>query len=719
MDRLRIGLLIDDLEFTDTYQDILWRTARKMAEQENFDLVVFPGHGSLKQDDPGRGHSALYRLARSPLLDGLVVSPSTSAVLPEADRAWFFRYFAEIPLVTFSVRAPGVPIISVETEPGLRELLDHMLTHNHNKIAMLRGPDSHPDARLRYQVWAEVMRSHHRPVSEDFWVMGNLGGHSVHALIGRLLKTTGGFDALFCVNDRLAMDSIQDLQRRGLRVPQDVAVYGFDDIGQAQYCDPPLTTVRQPIQLQIEVAFRLLLDRIYGRPAADVSLPSHAVIRGSCGCPYPKVTPPDSEILGERQQLVDLQYKLNAITGLERYLSVDLTTEALCRLLDREAEDLGITRGVLSLAAEAWRLQDPEQTGLPLPPHVLTPLLFFGEEPGSAEPFPSEWLAPESWWRPATGPVVALPLVVEPFWFGLLTVNLDERNSSAVRGLQEQLASHFYRTYRHDELVRQGTEKELKTRVEEEKMEALTTLVVGMAHEINTPLGNSITLTTYLQEQVSSLASEIPGETEPVLSIRQKLNEGLSLLLKNLLKTDSLIQSLKKVAAQDQPGDSTAFDLAVHVAEIVRSLGSPSFHPTLNVRTDLPATLPVTASAPAFWEIFHNLMVNASLHAYPDHTPGPVEIALRQDGKYVELTFKDRGVGISPEELVHVFEPFYTTTRGRGGTGLGLHIVYNLVTNGLGGTIKVRSAPGKGTTFVIRFPAQPRRPQTSSRRIRE
>jgi signal transduction histidine kinase len=324
--------------------------------------------------------------------------------------------------------------------------------------------------------------------------------------------------------------------------------------------------------------------------------------------------------------------------------------------------------------------------------------LTFGGQTSEAGPYPSWQVTPPDWWEgAAAGTWVVLPLVIEPYWFGLLVANLDRENSVLVRGLQEQLASHFYRKLRFQRLVAENLEKELGRLVEEEKMRALTTLVVGVSHELNTPIGNSVTVLSFLEDELRRSPGGLSGP----------LQEAVSLLWKNLERADGLVKSFKKVATRhsgETPGD---FDLVEMVADTVRSIPSFTESETLVIETELVPILRVRTVAAPFWDILLNLLVNIRIHAYPPGVTAPARIGLQEDGAgQVVLTVEDFGRGIPPRDLPRIFEPFFTSRRGEGddGAGLGLHIVYNLVTQTLAGTITCESTLGRGTRFTIRIP---------------
>jgi signal transduction histidine kinase len=156
------------------------------------------------------------------------------------------------------------------------------------------------------------------------------------------------------------------------------------------------------------------------------------------------------------------------------------------------------------------------------------------------------------------------------------------------------------------------------------------------------------------------------------------------------------------VAADRSSAEARTFDLRHFLMELL-----PSLRPVLrrhHIQVDCEEGLSMHGQAGALSQVLTNLLINASQHAYPPDQAGTMEIVVRPQGNRVRIEVVDHGYGIPPENIKKVFDPFFTTARGRGGTGLGLHIVYNLVTHTLGGTISVESELGRGSRFIVSLP---------------
>ena len=244
--------------------------------------------------------------------------------------------------------------------------------------------------------------------------------------------------------------------------------------------------------------------------------------------------------------------------------------------------------------------------------------------------------------------------------------------------------------------------------IEAEKLAALGRLVAGVAHEVNNPVGISLTVASSLERKAAAFTAEVArGDLR-----RSRLNEFLetsrdaaSQLVANLNRAAELIQSFKQVAADRNYSDQRSFDLGDLTEQVVMSLrpGLRKHHLTLNV--DCQPDLIMNSYPGPYGQVLTNLFLNAVAHAFPDGRHGTVDIQVRESGKdNVEIIFSDDGCGMSLDVRRRAFDPFFTTRRDQGGTGLGLHIVYSIVTNRLGGRLDLDSEPGRGTRIQIILP---------------
>jgi signal transduction histidine kinase len=245
--------------------------------------------------------------------------------------------------------------------------------------------------------------------------------------------------------------------------------------------------------------------------------------------------------------------------------------------------------------------------------------------------------------------------------------------------------------------------------VQTEKLAALGRLVAGVAHEINTPIGTSLTVASTLIDKADRFEADVArGEvrrstlTEFIAAGR----EAGSQIVINLNHAIDLIQSFKQVAADRNVSDRRGFDLGEVTEQVVKGLRF-GLRRNLTVNVECEPDIAMNSYPGPYGQVLTNLVLNSAVHAFPDGAKGSVQIAVRTSGKHnVEVLFSDDGCGMSPEVRRQVFDPFFTTRRDQGSTGLGLHIVHNIVTNRLGGRIYLDSRPGMGTKIRIVVPRE-------------
>ena len=244
--------------------------------------------------------------------------------------------------------------------------------------------------------------------------------------------------------------------------------------------------------------------------------------------------------------------------------------------------------------------------------------------------------------------------------------------------------------------------------IQAEKLASLGQLVAGVAHEINTPVGIALTTATTLSEEVKNfgeLAAHGPIPRSRFVHFIERMREGSELVFSNLTRAGELVHSFKQVAADQVSSERRSFRMSTWVHELLTSLRPVLRKSGHEVALECDPDLVVDTYPGPLAQVLTNLFMNALAHAYPAGASGrlSLEITAARPGE-LRIVFSDEGSGIAKEHLAKVFDPFFTTARSRGNTGLGLHIVYNLVTSKLQGKIDVVSQVGIGTRFVIVLP---------------
>lgn len=249
------------------------------------------------------------------------------------------------------------------------------------------------------------------------------------------------------------------------------------------------------------------------------------------------------------------------------------------------------------------------------------------------------------------------------------------------------------------------------TLVHQEKMAALGELVAGVAHEVNTPLGVAVTTSSMIQDQLVALRQHAEAGTATRGLLRRAVGdaeEAVGLLVDNVRRAAELVRSFKQVAVDRSEVATRAAALREWIHALVQSLSPLARQHRVTVRVEVPEDASLVLAAGELEQVVTNLLVNAFVHAYGDGEGAPADrpvlLTARVDPTHLTIRVEDRGRGMAPDVAARVYEPFFTTRRGSGGTGLGMHVVHQLVQERFAGDIALRTQPGEGTCWTVRLP---------------
>ncbi len=251
--------------------------------------------------------------------------------------------------------------------------------------------------------------------------------------------------------------------------------------------------------------------------------------------------------------------------------------------------------------------------------------------------------------------------------------------------------------------LRQAQESLLQS----ERLAGLGSLVAGVAHEINTPVGIALTSASVLQDataQVQAALKQGAVRKSDLLNYMETAAESARLIMNNAYRAAHLIHSFKQIAADQVSELRRVFELKEYIEEVVASLRPKLRQSRIEVRLDCPDDIVLDTYPGALAQVLTNLTLNCVEHAFAPDAAGVIAIAVACQQDWIEMRVSDNGRGIAPDMLDRVFDPFVTTRRGQGGTGLGLNIVFNLIVKQFGGTISVASTLGEGASFLLRIP---------------
>jgi signal transduction histidine kinase len=245
--------------------------------------------------------------------------------------------------------------------------------------------------------------------------------------------------------------------------------------------------------------------------------------------------------------------------------------------------------------------------------------------------------------------------------------------------------------------------------VESEKMASLGDMVAGVAHEVNTPIGLGITASTLLSDRLLDIKQAFEDKTLKSSHLKKFLIEGeenAAIIYRNLNRAAELITSFKKVAVDTSTEEERSFNVKDLFCEILLSLAPQLQNTPYIINIDCSESLTIQSKPEPITQIIINLILNSIIHGFDNKTEGTIDITITQADNNLDINYRDDGNGIDQSISHKIFEPFSTTKRGSGGSGLGLHLVYNLVTRALNGKIDCISDINNGVKFTISFPVQ-------------
>ncbi len=818
--RLTIAVLLDHLNFFGRgYEGQLRDAMHAAARAKNHNLLFVYG-GPLAAPDPlESANNAIYELIRSSQFDGIIAVSSLLSTYCGAEQVGrLLEGYRPTCLCSIGAAFSGVPSLLLDNAYGMEQVTAHLVReHGCKRFAFLAGTPKNPEAEQRLAAFRGVLDQHGLEMDPSLFGHGHFLPALGRAAMDEILARGVAFDAVVCANDSMALGAIQALRRRGRRVPQDVAVTGFDNLKLSRLANPPLTTVAQPFDIFAHLAIDSIEAQVAGRTVPPVTyVPSQFVHRQSCGCGYRAhaescdalpmmmatgtllrerilaLKPVVAEILSttvidgdtaamrlieglsaeaagtdeafcmavgdvlmevaedderhrslesavnrlrnELADQADLRLERAFYDGLSLAALTNTTSQVQHRLALEENYLRLITVGEQAAAAlDLPSLRDFLLRGFPaagVRTAVMSCLVendlstaqsvvgIIDGEPWEAEAsrFPAGHLLPPDILRSErVGSLLVFPLTHEQRLLGVIAFDHLEGNNAYVT-FGKQIAAALNSIHLHQEVVRKSMmhERSVQERIATTKrMEALSVLAGGVAHDLNNALGPLVILPDVILDQLALLpideatAAELKSDVESIKTASLRAAQTIKDLLAlgrqgRLAKTDLDVNRLVRSCLGDGPWNSDG-DGKTGVA----------------LRTDLAnEPLTIRGAESQLARAIANLVRNA-FEAIDGHGQVTARTSHAQitdpisgfetipPGGYVLLTIADTGCGIPEQDLHRVFEPFFSKKRAgeNSGTGLGLAIVHGVVKEHAG-FIDVASTPGLGTTFSLYFPAE-------------
>jgi signal transduction histidine kinase len=283
-----------------------------------------------------------------------------------------------------------------------------------------------------------------------------------------------------------------------------------------------------------------------------------------------------------------------------------------------------------------------------------------------------------------------------------LNINLEEKVAQRTLALKEANSELIQTLEKLHQFQRQM--------VQNEKMASLGDMVAGVAHEVNTPIGLGVTASTMMLDRLTEIKKQFEEKTLKASSLAKFIQEGqenLNIIYRNLNRAADLISSFKQVAVDQSSESNRIFSFTKLMNEILLSMRPKLKKVKHEIKLDCPDDLYIESKAGPINQIMINLIMNSIIHGFEFIDKGTINISVRMLGtNKIEIIFKDNGKGLAQNLHKRIFDPFVTTKRGQGGSGLGMHLVYNLITQALNGSISISSEEEQGVEFTIIFPVK-------------
>jgi diguanylate cyclase (GGDEF)-like protein len=287
---LRVGVLISRLEIK--YMHLIWQALQNSAARLHVRLVAFVGESLQSPIEPDNQQNFIYSFINKQTVDGVIFVPSVGVFIDAAAYRNFMLHFHDMPGVSLSVKCEGIPSVLIDCAGGIKQAIRHCVDyHRFRRIAFIRGPAQSSEAQDRFRAYKQTLEEYRIPFDPLLVYKGDFvlssGKKAAHQFLRNPKQRP---HVIIAANDDMALGAMQVLHERGLKVPEDLAVIGFDDWEETRFHIPSISSVRQPLRKQAQAALEMLIRMIKGEdPGRNMVLPARFMIRQSCGCFIPEM----------------------------------------------------------------------------------------------------------------------------------------------------------------------------------------------------------------------------------------------------------------------------------------------------------------------------------------------------------------------------------------------------------------------------------------------
>ena len=699
------------------------------AENLGVNLCVIPG-GRLNSPYPDeKQQNFIYKALNYQSLDGIIIwgAGLIDDYNTTEEITKFIELFRPLPVIMMEHAVPGCPLITMDCYTPLKETVNHLIReHSVSKIGYIRGPVNHVSESDRFQAYLDAMEENGLTVKDEWVVPPYICSSDEEVETLRLKEWFREYgselEAMASFNDQRLFFLLDALEPSGVRFPEDLLVCGYDDVRRARYYKPEITTVRAPFKKMAKKAIEIIADMIEGREVPErTEFTGEVRIRESCGCVYHIL--PKQRFIESREELLQFekrahkQLMINSIAAsLPTLPGYKENRTNFAPTLKAFLQGISISECSIYLFGQIVR---DERT--------LSPLrLYFSTDADEDDPRFEEYINPEDLICNLKGQLlqrnsfIIMPISSKQDQFGILILGLDEFDGSIYRSIQVFLGA-FFREFRLlEKISRQSniltnTNKKLQDSLEDlqntkhllvqsEKIAALSSLTNGIAHKINIPLETALKEATSLGEKFREMEETSPGPEgwEAFSDVARKSLNNISESMGIAAKLINQFKTISSAHQAEQPGQFSLYDFFQETAGFCRARWGDK----VDIFFSCPEDLSLTSFHGVLTQIITHLVENSAIHAVDDESKCRIllKVEKKKDGFHIIL--ENDGPCIPENFISKIFNPFFTTKGCNDRPGLGLYIVYNLVTQSLKGDISCSNLPEKGVRFEIILPAE-------------
>ncbi|MDP4182280.1 MAG: substrate-binding domain-containing protein [Bacillota bacterium] len=707
--RINIGVLTKYVE--NFYFGALLKGIHNIVVKENANMYVVDTYMLNKFRADSIGDLAYFPISLNQI-DGWIILPEG---IGEEYKVKLLETGKPVVLVAHKKNNYKCSYILDDNYESSREITEHLIEHGHKRIAFA-GCLGVFDMKERLAGYIKTMVNNGLFDKNLIFEADNDNAMpSTGRDLGlRMLNEGIEFTAVLAANDFLAFGMIEVFKERDIDVPNDIAVIGYDNTIQASSFKPGLTSMSQNIfELGNEAGktiFRLINND--ERKNEKILIKSNLVIRSSCGCK-------EADNQNDSVSWEDLRTKDSMIRRLEAFMykNSDIGTKLLTMGVDEIIKLIPEVVDDFSWICIGLFKENTQSDKEIIIQEIIDKRKNKKMSPSfkcSLENFPSYELMPD--YKLKKDDVIwIVPISTEKKDIGVISYISEINKENDLFAYDAHMVIYNLLGIAIDrDLATKNLKNALETLqqtqeqlIESEKMVSLGSLVTGFAHEINNPIGVGVTATTFMENNTNDLMNLFNSGKLSRVDLEkylEKNSESIKILTLNLQKASNFIKSFKQIAVDNSIDEKRTFKVKEYINDVILSLNPKLRKTKINIRIECPDDLELKQNPGELSQIITNLVLNSIHHGYDDGMQGKITIQISSAENSLNMIYMDDGKGIDKGIIDKIFEPFFTTKRNNEGSGLGLNIIYNIITQKFGGSISCESELGSGATFIINFP---------------